>query len=364
MFRFLLSIFIVVNLAITPALAQNSVLNPQSLQSSSSFQEVSYEVVSSQDYLSSALVPANRVIKWQKMPINIYIPNSIARDRYSKIIESAFQEWQIASDKTVTFKKVDLPADADIVVCFVDSVENEVSEKAFQAGLTKPSYKNDTFLKAEIMLLKNNPLTKKSFTEKQMHIIALHEIGHAIGIIGHSPNKEDMMYYRPSFSIEGLSAKDINTLKLIYSPQTKNYKVAPYVIQQKIVEAKSYIQEFPKSPYSWLKLADLYRANGQYQEAIISYNKAIKIDKSYSEAYYAIALCYYRMKNIPVSFKYFQLALQKEPENTKFINAYTKICIETNQKEKAQKYVSNYLKKYPNSKNDAIIQDAINMLTK
>lgn len=362
MFRFLLSIFIVFNLAITPSLAQSSVLNPQSIQTSN--QEVSYNVVSSQNYLSSALVPANRIVKWQKMPINVYIQNNLSKDKYSKIIESAFQEWQIASDRTVVFKRVYLPENADITVIFVDKVENEVSSKAFQAGITKPSYRNDTFLKSEIMLLKNDPLSKKSFTEKQMHIIALHEIGHSIGIVGHSPNKDDVMYYRPSFSTQGLSQKDIDTLKLIYSPQAKNFKVTPYVIQQKITEAKSYIQEFPKSPYSWLKLADLYRANGQYQEAIIAYNRAIKIDKKYFEAYYAIALCYYRMNNIPESFEYFQLALQKEPENTKYINAYTRICIETNQKDKAKKYLSNYLQKHPNAKKDVIIQDTMNMLTK
>ena len=64
------------------------------------------------------------------------------------------------------------------------------------------------------------------FSDKELYNTILHEIGHALGIMGHSYSSEDLMYmatdndsnfyapYRSSFQY--LSSKDINTIKLLY----------------------------------------------------------------------------------------------------------------------------------------------------
>jgi predicted Zn-dependent protease len=50
---------------------------------------------------------------------------------------------------------------------------------------------------------------------------ARHEFGHALGIWGHSPQPEDVMYYSQVQSPPNISPRDINTLKKIYQQTTR-----------------------------------------------------------------------------------------------------------------------------------------------
>lgn len=50
---------------------------------------------------------------------------------------------------------------------------------------------------------------------------ARHEIGHALGIWGHSPLDTDALYYSQVRSPASISARDINTLKQIYQQPTR-----------------------------------------------------------------------------------------------------------------------------------------------
>lgn len=48
-----------------------------------------------------------------------------------------------------------------------------------------------------------------------------HELGHSIGIWGHSLNRNDVMYHSHSREIPAISPQDINTLKKIYQQPTR-----------------------------------------------------------------------------------------------------------------------------------------------
>jgi hypothetical protein len=54
--------------------------------------------------------------------------------------------------------------------------------------------------------------------EGQVERIALHEIGHALGMLGHSPNPSDLMYaaYRERTEVRGLSTEDVNSFVSLY----------------------------------------------------------------------------------------------------------------------------------------------------
>ena len=50
---------------------------------------------------------------------------------------------------------------------------------------------------------------------------ARHEIGHGIGIWGHSTDEKDALYYSSNKFLAPISLKDINTLRQVYKRPTR-----------------------------------------------------------------------------------------------------------------------------------------------
>ena len=58
-------------------------------------------------------------------------------------------------------------------------------------------------------------------TGKYIQAAARHELGHALGIWGHSPVASDALYFSQVSDLVTISARDINTLKRVYQQPTR-----------------------------------------------------------------------------------------------------------------------------------------------
>lgn len=140
--------------------------------------------------------------------IKVYIPDH----EHRKAAVNAFRTWDGALDEKVNFEIVYSEQDANITLGFVEGFDNK------KQGVTRCYNDGKNIIKANILISLNNPLTQAKNDDNALTNIILHEIGHSLGILGHSNNRNDIMYpTTDTFQDRSLSKRDINTVFKIYS---------------------------------------------------------------------------------------------------------------------------------------------------
>jgi predicted Zn-dependent protease len=176
------------------------------------------------NYLS--LVTPNGVFKWasEKMPITVSIGSGSKVPGYSTDFDEAFRsaldEWEMKSNGLVSFKIVDSPDKSDMDVTWTDNLHSKALSA--EAGNTSIICGAQGILKARMTLLTIDPFERgRARGKRQLRNICLHEIGHALGLNGHSGYPEDIMHSQLIVQ-DGVSPRDLNTLKMLYAESAKS----------------------------------------------------------------------------------------------------------------------------------------------
>ena len=167
-------------------------------------------------------------LKWTKsrMPLRVFIPDGSPVDKqnkptaykpeYKSRLRKAFGEWQVASSGLVMFKFVSSPDTADIRCVWVTDI-SELGNAA-EAGQCE-FYHDEKGLSRCLMKFVTKPLsTALPLNADRFHTVCLHEIGHALGLIGHTANPDDVMFYSVTMKKHRkISDSEIKRLKKLYS---------------------------------------------------------------------------------------------------------------------------------------------------
>jgi hypothetical protein len=150
----------------------------------------------------------NKLYHWPTFPVRVYISPTQATGDMKIDTLAGVKWWEQATNIVGQFVIVDDPASADITVDFRDDGANGFS------GLTQYSYDSGgTLVKAAISINLAYLTTPAEFTSA-----AAHEMGHALGIGGHSNNPKDLMSFSPTiFLLTAPSVRDVNTMKTSYA---------------------------------------------------------------------------------------------------------------------------------------------------
>ena len=150
--------------------------------------------------------------RWAKTPIKVWIQHT----NNNANLKNAFYTWQNALYPTIAFEMVNRKEDAQLQVVFGNLPQGS-PKGAVGITQTRTYLKNPSVLGiATIYLTQFDPYGSR-LSDNNIYGVLVHEIGHAIGIGGHSKNKNDVMY--PSTDNYNLrpTRRDINTVRKIYS---------------------------------------------------------------------------------------------------------------------------------------------------
>ena len=175
----------------------------------------------SDNYLTHALQRDGKVVHWNlsKMPLKVFIKSGYGVPGWDSsmipAVYAAYGEWYRASKYKISFKTTKNRDEADIVVGWqagFDEHAGRVGENAFESI-------NGTIVRSDISIATQHPAGRPLTMDELKHT-AIHELGHALGIQGHSPNPGDVMFFsqNPSQSF-ALTPRDKRTIQLLYQQE-------------------------------------------------------------------------------------------------------------------------------------------------
>jgi len=238
-------------------------------------------------------------IHWQNMldrPLRVYIEDGSAlkdwRPEYPSLVRKAYDEWQAQLPYAFKFEFVQQRELADTIVSWTPDPILEADGITQELGRCEMSYFGTT-LQADNIVLSLHGNTHEPVTSKALVSVALHEIGHSLGMMkGHSNNPGDIMYKSTLLSKASsghLTQRDIATMKALYN------QAAGFVNPEVPLGSFGQYVQLTRAAGDAISAHDSEKAAQLANQALVIYDQE-------PQAHYVLAVALYNQKS-------FQMAL-------------------------------------------------------
>lgn len=145
---------------------------------------------------------------WTKTPLKIrFVRDSNWSQNLEDIFMQGVAQWQAATSNGIDIQVTENDAEDDIEIRYLPAAELPGSA----IGVTYATFDSQTLEMASARIDIANDLESNATSLTT----SSHELGHALGIGGHSPNDTDLMYYAENGTTT-TTVRDLNTLKTVY----------------------------------------------------------------------------------------------------------------------------------------------------
>ncbi len=294
------------------------------------------------DYFNHITVFSDgKITRFTQMPIRVHIaPMPIGVKGVETYLESfryAMREWEAAADGRIQFQEVASTANADIRVRWQRSGLTRIIDTAL--GRTELSRLSETDFEVDVVLSLRERGSAALLSQEKMRTVCLHELGHAIGLWGHSPDSADVFFF--AATAQRPTDRDKATLQKVYATplHTPQHEDAIAILKTQIEanpkhlrshyllgtvnfdkgQVDAAIENFkaclaldPTFPQANEKLLQAYQKSGRREEALVHLQKMLNWEAS-PEGYNTAGVMYYQNQRIDEAIAAFKTALQINP---------------------------------------------------
>ena len=170
----------------------------------------------SKDNYLTYVIPGGKVVHFSsaRMPLRVYISDGLKVPGWNSGMKQsvlyAMRAWYSATHGKVSFTQTFNEANADIIVRWRNNFTDGI------LGISPLETIGDTIVRSDVNLAVYYPDSNQPIPMEDLKAIAVHEMGHAIGLRGHSPFPDDIMFYSKTRQQNTLSQRDINTIGMLY----------------------------------------------------------------------------------------------------------------------------------------------------
>jgi tetratricopeptide (TPR) repeat protein len=240
----------------------------------------------SDDYFDYATYDATTKWSADKMPLAVYVPGDQEaqkipgyRKEFGEALRAAFADWAARSNEAISFVFVS-SADKAQIACRWTNDPTQVAQPA-EGGEAKVLYDPIHGIQhSNITLLTQQPDSMK--LEVPVNLIraaSLHEVGHSLGLIGHSPDSGDVMFCSLPTADQPrlLTERDSKTLQHLYDP---NVRMAAHFHEVDPSDKVSINNEGIK-----------YASAQMYEKAAEKFEAVLKLDPNFEASKRNLAAC-------------------------------------------------------------------------
>lgn len=160
---------------------------------------------------------------WSRLPTTVYIepPRPEESDRaqiWFDLVRQAVEEWAVYLPMELVTS-----SDANITIWRDNpSIQaNEAGQPRARSAEARYRVYVETMGDRQQLAHQMTVIVRPGQPDRHLIAAARHELGHALGIWGHSPDETDALYFSQVRHPPSISARDVSTLKRVYEQPTR-----------------------------------------------------------------------------------------------------------------------------------------------